>query len=222
MKCLLSFWLLALALPSAGHAQDELPPDSVAVVVFEANLLADLRTSATLHYRYDMSGDKIEQPFTSHALMRIEATGDGESKEASFELFEGPNKRQFGPIHAASQNPMILVFLQRDVTQMSRLTGGSAGYFQQGLRHGFRGTGEVEKRKVEVAGETVEVKKISIRPFESDPQISRFPQFRDKTYSFWVGDDVPGGLYRVEAVTPDPKSGTVVLAESFTFDRIEP
>ena len=52
------------------------------------------------------------------------------------------NKREFGPIEAAGQNPMILVFLQRDVTQMGNLTGGAPGYFQQGLRQGFRNSGD--------------------------------------------------------------------------------
>ena len=215
--------VVALLTPALGSAQDEapLPPDSVAVTVFEAELLTGLTMPAVLHYRYEIAGQGIETPFSTSAEMRLE-DGDAEGdKAASFRLFEGPNKREFGPVSARAQNPMILVFLQRDVTTMGKLTGGSASYFQRGLRQGFRDAGEVETIEVEIGGESVSVDKISIRPFENDPQIGRFPQFRDKTYNFWVGDDVPGGLYRIETVTPDVENGELILSESLTFERLE-
>ena len=49
-----------------------------------------------------------------------------------------PTSAQFGPIAAQEQNPLVLVFLQRDVTQMANLTGGAAGYFQQQIRRGVQ------------------------------------------------------------------------------------
>lgn len=207
------------ATPTNGG--DELPEDSVANVVFEAKLLTNIDVPSTLHYRFDMSGQGIEPAFVSKASMALEVGAEEGGKLASFQLFEGPNQRNFGPIQASGQNPMILVFLQRDVTQMGNLTGGSPGYFQQGLRNGFRGAGNVEHIDIDLEGQTIKVDKISIKPFENDPHIGRFPQFRDKTYSFWVGDDIPGGLYKIQASTPDPQSGNMILSESFTYERLE-
>lgn len=210
-----------LAFGTPATASDEMPPDSVAVVVFEADLLADVTVPSVIHYRYDMQGQGIDPPFVSHGSMAL-AEGEQQGvKAASFELFEGPNRRQFGPLSATSINPMVLVFLQRDVTTMGKLTGGASGYFQKGLRQGFRDTGIIETVDVEIDGANVAVEKVSIQPFANDPEIGRFPQFRDKTYSFWVSDEIPGGLYRIETVTPDVDSGEVILMERFTYERIE-
>jgi len=211
----------ALAWSVPADATEAMPADSVAVIVFEADLLANVAVPSVIHYRYDMQGRGIDPPFVSHGRMSL-ATGDEDGvKAASFELFEGPNQRVFGPLSARNVNPMVLVFLQRDVSNMGKLTGAAAGYFQQGLRQGFGEAATVEAVDVEIDGASVAVQKISIRPFENDPEIGRFPQFRDKTYSFWVGEDVPGGLYRIESVTPDIESGEVILLERFTFERIE-
>ena len=58
-----------LLLSSASLAEDSNRADSVAAVVFEAELLADISPPATIYYRYDMSGRGIEPPFESQAKM---------------------------------------------------------------------------------------------------------------------------------------------------------
>lgn len=217
--------LAAAAITGVGFAaEEEKPPafDSVAALVFDAGLLDNVEVPSTLHYRYEIKGRDIEEPFISSATMALAPAADGgDGMEASFEMFEGPNLRKFGPISAASQNPMVLVFLQQDVTKMGRLTGGAPGYFQQGLRHGFRQPAEVETIEVELDGAPLSVSKIVMRPFVHDPHISRFPKFRDKVYSFWVAEELPGGVFRMETETPDVETGELILSESFTFERAE-
>jgi len=61
-----------------------------------------------------------------------------------------------------------------------------------------------------------------IRPFAHDPNIERFPKFKDKAYEFVVAEGVPGGLYRIAARTPDPADGHLILEESVTFEEVVP
>jgi hypothetical protein len=135
-------------------------------------------------------------------------------------MFEGPNHRAFGPMDSREQNPLVIVFLERDVTEMGNLTGGNSLYFQQQLRQAFNGPAEVSPLEVQIDGRQVQATRVVIHPFENDPAIARFPKYKDKSYEFVVTPEVPGGLYRIATSTPDPK-GEVVLAESMTFERAD-
>lgn len=207
--------LLASATPAPAAAE------TVTGRVFDAGLMADVRQPAVLRYRYEVHGQDIEPPFTSRVEMDVrEVAADGR-KSVFFDMFEGANRRQFGPMAADAQNPLVIVFLQRDVTQMANLTGGAAGYFQQQIRKAFNQPAEAESIEVELDGRKVQGTRLVIRPFRDDPNLARFPKFKDKAYEFVVADGVPGGLYRVASRVPDPQDGHLILEESLTFAEVK-
>lgn len=203
---------LALAGPAAAETLVE--------SLFDAGLLKGLSEPAKFRYRYEMQGKTIDKPFASHVEMDVrEVAADGR-KAVYFDMFEGPSRRQFGPMEATDQNPLVIVFLQRDVTQMGNLTGGSAGYFQQQVRKAFSEPAQADPVEIEVDGHKLAAKRLVIRPFAKDPNIQRFPAFRDKAYEFVVADGVPGGIYRLAARVPDPNDGHLILEESLTFEEV--
>ncbi len=194
--------------------------ETVTHAVFEAGFLKDLKAPATFRYRYDMQGETIHQPVTSEVVMEVrEVKADG-SKVVHFDMFDG--QRKAGPMEAREQNLVVIAFLQRDVSQMANLTGGAAGYFQQQIRRSFNDPAVAEGVQVEVAGKPVEARRLVIKPFAADPNIARFPRFREKTYEFVVAEGVPGGIYRLATRTPDPEKGQVILEESLTFAGVRP
>jgi hypothetical protein len=209
---LLAAWLLAAG-PAAAA-------DTVTDRVFGANLLSGITAPATLRYHYEMRGTTLKEPFGSHVAMDVREVAQDGGKKVWVDMFEGPNRRALGPIDAREQNPLVLVFLQRDVAQMGGLTGGAGGYFQQQIRRAFGKPAEVSALEVDVAGQPVQATRVVIHPFRDDPAIERFPRFRDKAYEFVVAPGVPGGLYRIAASTPDSE-GNTVLEESMTFDTID-
>lgn len=211
---LLAASLLAIAAAPAMAA------DTVADKVFGAELLGRITEPTTVRYHYEMRGMTMKEPLGSTVTMEVrEVAADGQ-KKVWVTMFEGPSRRALGPLDARLQNPVVLVFLQRDVTQMSGLTGGASYYFQQQIRRAFSKPAEVSETEIEVGGRRVPATRVVIRPFRDDPAIDRFPKFKDKAYEFVVGQDVPAGLYRVAASTPDP-TGRIVLEESMTFERTE-
>src|SRR5262245_56430889 len=128
-----------LALAAAMLLTASLPVAATTVTegVFGADLMSRVTRPTVFHYRYEMQGDGIDPPYVGPVQMdvrEVEADGD---KAVYFDLFEGANRRQFGPMAAREQNPLILVLLQRDVSEMAKLTGGAAGYFQQQIRRAF-------------------------------------------------------------------------------------
>lgn len=190
--------------------------------VFSADLMRQIKEPRLLRYRYEMSGHTLPDPYRSHVAMDVREVGGDGAKAVFFDMFEGENRRQFGPMASREQNPLVIVFLQRDVSQMSNLTGGAATYFQQQIRRAFNEPAESEAVEVEVDGRTVPATRLTILPFRNDPHIDRFPRFKDKTYEFVVTPEVPGGLYRIATRTPDPESGRIIIEESMTFEDAAP
>ena len=210
--------LLAAAGPAAATA---VAADTVADRVFGANLLNGVARPGSLEYRYELRGEAGTEPVTSRVAMEVREVEPSGDKRVWFDMFEGPNRRQFGPMEAREQNPLVIVFLQRDVAGMGNLSGGQAGYFQQQIRRAFAQPAEVAPIEVQVGGRAIRATRVVMRPFRDDPAIARFPKFKDKAYEFVVAPEVPGGLYRIASSTPGA-DGRVVLEESMTFERATP
>ncbi len=213
MRALLVAAFLALATPALAAE------DTVAHAVFEPGRFAAITAPVDLVYRFEVHGRGIADAAPSPVRAEVRKVAADGGKEVWLELFEGPARRSAGPLEAREQNPLLLVFLQLDVVEMGRLTGGAAGYFQQRIRQAFTAPAPVEAVTVELDGRSLPATRITLQPFRDDPQIGRFPQFRDKTYAFTVADGVPGGLWQLTARTPDPATGELVLEKTLTFEK---
>jgi hypothetical protein len=193
--------------------------DTVADQVFGSGPFAGVSEPGHLRYRFEMSGKEIVPPYASHIDLDVrEVAADG-AKSVYVNMFEGANRREFGPIAAMDQNPLVLVFLQRDVTQMANLTGGAAGYFQQQVRRGFSDPAVVEPYEVTLGDRKLAGRRVVMKPFAEDPRIDSFPQFRGKSYEFIVAEGVPGGIYRMASLVPGPDGGPPILQETITFEE---
>lgn len=195
---------------------------SVTEAVFDSRPMANVTEPTVLHYRYDLRGSTIPEPYASRGKVEVREIGADGTKQVWFDLFEGEARRTFGPVAAKDQNPLVLVFLQLDVNEMGNLTGGAASYFQQQIRSTFNAPAEAEPIEIELDGRKLPATRVRMRPFESDPSIERFPVFRHKTYEFVVAEGVPGGIWRIATSTPDPKASGAILERSFTFERVGP
>jgi hypothetical protein len=205
--------VLALALLTAAPAAAA----TVQELVFDADPFAGLSEPQTLRYRYELRGSLLAEAHHSQVSMEVrEVRADG-GKLVHFDMFEGPDRRQFGPMQARAQNPLLIVFLQRDVMQMARLTGGSPGYFRNRIREAFVQPAEVERFEIRFDGANLPAVRVRITPFLHDPQIARFAQFRHKRYEFTVAEGLPGGLHEIAVLTPKSDTGEVLLEEHVTF-----
>lgn len=214
----------AVALVAALILADVLPAGAATVAegVFGADLLAGVKQPTVLHYRYEMQGQGIDPPNVQPVAMDVREVKPDGAKSVYFDLFEGVNRRQFGPMAAQEQNPLILVLLQRDVSEMGKLTGGAAGYFQQQVRRAFNEPAESTPVEITVGERKLPATRLMMQPFKNDPHLKQFPQFRDKSYEFVVAEGVPGGLYQLVTRVPDTKDGHLILQESVTFEEATP
>jgi hypothetical protein len=199
----------------AAEATDGLA-DSVAERLFARDLLAPITAPVILDYAYASEGQGASRREPIHMEVRRLAA-DGQ-KEVWFDMFEGAARRSFGPVPASRQNPLVLVFLQRDANGMERATGGSQHYFRNRIREAMRGPAEIDTVPIELPGRRLVATRLTNRPFVDDPRIAQFPLFRDKAYEFVVAAELPGGLYKLATTVPAGGALAAPIVESFTFE----
>ncbi|WP_404989413.1 hypothetical protein [Caballeronia sp. LZ003] len=101
-------------------------------------------------------------------------------------------------------NPVIIYFLEHDITEMQELTGGQRRYFQQRVRLALAANPAITPVSGEALGlaRNVKAKQIVIQPFLNDPNAERLQQYTNKRYTFVVADDVPGHVVLIRTEVP--------------------
>jgi hypothetical protein len=106
------------------------------------------------------------------------------------------------PIGGLQCNPVIIYFLERDISEMQGLTGGQRRYFQQRLRLALAAGPRIESVTGEAAGKSVRARRIVVQPYLNDPNGERFAQYTAKRYTFLLADDVPGQVLLIRTDLP--------------------
>ena len=207
LKCL----LLGLALTggisvSMAAATDEAP--SAQTLLFDASYLLPLKAPSRLVYSYS---NKTADPalfgrsFDDEVALKLSASAEGKGeKDVTLDMFTGDRQRVVGPLVNVSGNPIIMMFLESDVSQMKMHIGGQPVYYRNIIRLALRDKAKLEPAKFSWDGHEVEGTKVTIHPFADDPNGERLQLFRTKTYEFIVSDAVPGGIYQIHSsMTPD-------------------
>jgi hypothetical protein len=224
LKLLFPGLLLALGIsagmPAATGATDE---PSAQSLLFDANYLLPLTAPSRLVYAYSHKSEDPERfgkGFDDEVALKLSAsTAGGGEKDVLLDMFTGERERILGPLTRVSGNPVVMMFLERDVTQMNMHVGGQTVYFRNVIRLAFREHAKLEPATFSWNGKQVSGTKIVIQPFLGDPNGDRMALFRTKTYEFIVSDAVPGGIYEIRSTVGDdrPDAKAPVLDTTLTL-----
>jgi len=223
-------WRLAVALAVgtlsfAGPVQSADPGQFSAAEnrLFIDDHLRGLSGPTTLEYAYTKRGS-LEGPVDDIARVIVGPPSTGGGQSVKVEYLTETRKLELSDIDAANANPVILFFLERDVREMHRLTGGSINYYRKRIRMALAEGGQVQSTTLNIGPRRIEATEIHIAPYRDDPARSRYEKFAEKTYVFTLSDDVPGKVVelRSELTAPPDASGKgreIVIAESLRFAR---
>jgi hypothetical protein len=209
----LSALLLALAI-AAGNAHAE-PSDEITEAekqLFLNDQLSSLKAPTTLSYTFKRSGS-LEKPFEDKVEVRI--SEEAGARKVNTACLSGTNKKEMPEVDGGLSNPALMCFLERDIAEMERLTGGKAAYFRKRIRLALSEGPAAKPVKVSFGGKTVDAREYRIAPYSNDPNKQKFPKYVGKIYIFVLSDAVPGGIYRVDSQIPDlsKPDGKAVLIE---------
>ena len=230
LKLLLPGILIALGIPAQLTAATDQDAPSAQGLLFDANYLLPLAAPSRIVYAYSHKSsdpERFGKGFDDEVALRLSASPDGAGhKDVLVNMFTGARERVLGPLTRVTGNPIVMAFLERDVSEMNMHVGGQSVYFRNVIRLAFREHAKLEPATFSWDGKPVNGTKIVIQPFLGDPNGERMQLFRTKTYEFIVSDAVPGGIYEMHAVVGDdrpdskaPALDTTLTLKGITDDR---
>ncbi|MHB0777149.1 hypothetical protein [Halomonas sp. WWR20] len=174
---------------------------------------------ARYHYHFSRSGTPND--FEDEIVMEAR-NGDGQAKQVHLQYFSGERQQHVPDIDNARGNPIIMMFLQRDVAEMSELTGGNWRYFQRQIKLALENSANVEAVTLDYNGNQVTGQRITLQPFaEEREHRGQLASYLDKTYRFTLSDEVPGSVYEMQASVPAHADEQPVV-EALRLDSVEP
>ena len=165
--------------------------------LFVDDHLKSVPGSATLRYNFSKTGS-YEQNFDDKVLLSVKLNGN--SKSCHVEFLSGNRKFVLPEVEAATGNPVVLSFLERDIREMHRITTGPANHFRRQVRLALANEAEVKPITFQFEGEDYKGQQITITPYEDDPMRPRFERFSNKTYVIRLSDQIPGTIDRKSVV----------------------
>jgi hypothetical protein len=176
-------------------------------LLFLEDHLTQTEYPARYTYEFVKSGSAADD-FEDRITMIARNVAGSDAKHVELQVFRHDRERQVPDIDNARGNPLIMVFLQTDVLDLAKATGGHWRYFQKQMKLALENGARVEPVTVEFQGEAVEGQRITVKPYAGE-QAHReaMGRYVDKTYEFVISDQVPGKIVELRTTVP-PEDGT--------------
>ncbi len=163
--------------------------------------LAGLVPPTRLQYLVSRRGS-LQKPFDDHATLTLSRENGGIISRVSY--LSGPEKLELPPFPGMEGNPVLLHFLEREIREMRRLTGGSVNYYRKRIRMALATDPQVENIRIEHQGRTLAATRIRISPYLDDPARSRYEKFATRHYAMVLSQEIPGGIVSLHSELHEP------------------
>ena len=202
-------WCVLAAAMLLTHRAQAQPVSSAEILLFETDHLHAVKVPAILVYEFRKASN-VETGFVDKVQLDLADRQGG--RHAALHFLSGERQREVPALDDVHGNPVLLGFLERDIAEMQRLTGGSASYFRKRIRMALAGTAPVAAQQALVfGGKTLQGRMVRIQPYLNDPLGARFAPYVRKTYTFIVSDQVPGSVYQLSTSLANPGPTTSAL-----------
>jgi hypothetical protein len=194
------------------------PPTPVELL-FEGKHLSELAPGTQITYRFDRIvsdpsllgesfSDEIKLVVTS-----VTPTGAG----VALSIFTGERARSIQMLTNMIGNPVLIVFLDRALNNMSQLVGITRPYLKDRIRLGLREKAVLEPIELSYNGSKTEGFRITVIPFEGDPREGKMLGYERSKLTFVVSEAVPGKLVEMTSTYESALPGAPHLQERITM-----
>ena len=189
--------------------------------VFLAPHLRGLRPGTVLRYAF-VHGGSLEPGYQGPLELQLRAGAEGRCCDAGASPFpEAQGPRPLPVVEGAGANPVILYFLEHDLREMQRLTGGQMNHFRRRIRLALAEDARSDDIRVRYQGRELGAQRVQLSPYLDDPMRPRFEKYAAKRYEFVLAD-VPGGVVQLRTLLPaDPPGVPPLLEETLTLEGAE-
>ena len=185
--------------------------------------LLNIEQPARLHYEFEKTGS-YEDGFTDDVYLTIVEVNEDGTRNTVLDFFSNEQKQKVSPsnVEKITGNPVIGIYLQGDVYEMSRLTEGGWKYFHRQIKLAISDSNISEPVTVELDGNQYEGEKIVLLPYENIDKKIRLKEFSDKRYEFILSDEIPGKLYQIKTVINDAENPDApLMVETLTLTNVD-
>ncbi len=223
--------LMLAALPAAaqGTPAAEAPPvtqantgtPNASDLLFEQPQMKNVAPGTKLTYDYvrrsGISKGPFGPPMDDTIKLGIEPGDKPDNRTIRVEMFSGANRFPAGPFEDMPGNPVMTLFLEHHLMDLSRVLMANPRYIKNAIRKALRENATVTPTNVDYKGQTVAGWRIETQPFRDDKMKERMRGLDNLKYTFITSEAVPGELVSIEAQSKNAEGGEL-LQEKLTYD----
>lgn len=207
--CSLACVVFAVAGTAAPLAQSQ-PISPAEKLLFQTNQWHHVTAPVTLSYIYTKASSS-EPGFEDEVRVDVTKINPDGSAAVSMQFLTGSRNLKIANLDNAQANPALLGFLERDIAEMKRLTGGMPNYFRKRIRLALADGAHMRAVTFTYRGQQLTGQEVSVQPYLNDPLHQRFEKYVDKRYVFVISEQVAGGVYQIR--TSSTGNGKEALAK---------
>ena len=221
MKTIKAFVLVStlavLASPTFAYPASKPPAKDVATMLFGDPQWSKAPVGTTITYTYaKTTTDPAFGPsFKDTVVETLDQGAEPARRTVEFKLFSGMNAKPAGPFDSVEQNPVLLVVLEENVQELSKLFHGNTRYLKNAIRKAWRDDATIEPVTLDIDGKSVAGTRITVTPFVNDPERDKMLGLESFTYVVEVSDDVPGQIATIDIHAP--ATGPVKFGETLRY-----
>jgi hypothetical protein len=217
-----TFFILPAAwADSVPQAEAAKPQADVATLLFGNPQWGQAPVGATITYAYSKKTSQAPfgAPFDDHIVLKLEPGEDTESRTADVKMFFGVNAKPAGPFSSAKQNPVLLLVMEENVQEMSKLFKANPRYLKNAIRKAWRDDAKIVAAPIDVDGKSVPGTKITVTPFVDDPEKDKMMGLERISYTVEIADSVPGNIAKIDIDAPGA-DGKSIFNETLSYKGV--
>jgi len=193
---------------------------SAVELLFERKHLAALDGGSEIAYRFERATSDpkmLGEAFSDTIRLTITAVAPTGTREVALDVFTGERARTVQNVPDLTGNPMLVLFLDRSVSNMSQLAGGSRPYLKDRIRAGLRDKSVIEATTIAYAGKTVDAFRITVTPFVGDANAGKMLGYEGAKLTVVVSEAAPGHIVELSSLFESGVPGAPRLEERITL-----
>lgn len=200
----------------AASAHTAQPISTAETLLFQSNQWHQVQQPVTLHYAYKKVSS-VEPGFDDAVRVDVTRIHPDGSAAVALHFLTGARNVKVADLDHAQANPALLGFLERDIAEMKRLTGGATNYFRKRIRLALADGALTRPVKFTYQGRQLDGQEVSVQPYLNDPLHERFEPYVAKRYVFILSRQVAGGVYQIR--TSSSAADGIGMEETLTLNN---
>ncbi len=214
VRTVVSSALLLAALPAVAGETPSAPD-----IMFERTHLESLKAGQTVNYRFQRTVSEpklLGQPYSDDISLVIDKVTDDGKWDVNLLMFTGERSRGDNRVQGMTGNPLLVLYLDRAVSNYSMLAGGKRGYLKNRFRIGLREDAKVEPAKMSYGGKEVDGYRITVAPYAKDLNKEKMRGYENSRFEILLSEAVPGHFVEFVSIFESTEKNSPRLEERIT------